>query len=171
MPREIHAPAPGKLGQRPVAEVVAAFSRPVATLPDGLPPAEPLSLPRDFLLQTTLAQASPDAQAEIIFRRPKDSSEGGYHLRVDFAKRTIELGGRHKQHRQVCEFDPSQPLEIRLFAIGTIVECFVNDRYAFTMRAYDFYGPWMQIRAQKGTFQIQKTSVQAQDKPPASRKD
>ena len=171
MPREIYAFAPGKLGQRPVADVVAAFSRPVATLPDGPPPAEPLSLPRDFLLQTTLTQASPDAQAEIIFRRPKDSREGGYHLRVDFAKRTIELGGRHKQHRQVCEFDPSQPLEIRLFAIGTIVEAFVNDRYAFTMRAYDFYGPSMQVRAEKGTFQIQKTSVQAQDKPPTSRKD
>lgn len=170
MPREIHAPAPGKLGQRPVAEVVAAFSREVVRLPDGASSAEPLSLPRDFLLHATLTNASADARAEIIFRRPAGATEGGYHLRVDFATRTIELGGRHKQHRQVCEFDPSQPMEIRLFAIGTIVEAFINDRYAFTMRAYDFYGPQMQVRADRGTFQIQNTSITEQDQRPSARK-
>jgi len=162
MPREIYAPAPGKLGQRPVAEIVSAFSRQIATVPDGPPPQGPLSLPRDFMLQATITNASPDARAEIVFRRPAGSDQGGYHLRVNFATGEIELGGEHKQYKQVCEFDPAQPLNVRLFAIGTVVECFINDRYAFTMRAYDFYGPQMLIRAVEGDFQMKDSAVYVQ---------
>jgi sucrose-6-phosphate hydrolase SacC (GH32 family) len=168
MPRELHAPAPGKLGQRPVAEVVAAFSRRVATLPDGTPPPEALSLPRDFMLHTSITQASPDARAEIVFRRPAEAAAGGYHLRVDFGTREIELGGQHKQHRQVCDFDPARPLDVRLFVIGTVVECFINDRYAFTMRAYDYHGPQMLVRALQGSFQLQGGAIYAQRLPDAA---
>ena len=165
MIRELYAPAPGVLGQRPAAEVVAAFANQVAAFPDGPPPAQALSLPRDFMLQATIADASPDARAEIVFRRPDDAASGGYHLRVDFATREVELGGQHKQFRRVCEFDAAQPLKVRLFAIGTIIECFVNERYAFTMRAYDYYGPQMTIRAEQGSFLLQDSAVFVQGKP------
>jgi len=127
---------------------VAAFSTQVATLPEGAPPDGPLSLPRDFMLDATLTGATPDARAEFVFRRPENATTGGYHLRVDFAAKEVELGGEHKQFRRVCEFDPAQPLRVRLFALGTIVECFINDRYAFTMRAYDYHGPQMRVRAE-----------------------
>ena len=165
MIRELYAPAPGQLGQRPAAEVVAAFSSRAKTLADGPPPAEALSLPRDFMLQATLTDASPDARAEIIFRRPENAASGGYHLRVDFDTREVELGGEHKQFRRICELDPTQPLEVRLFAIGTIIECFINDRHAFTMRAYDYHGPQMMIRAEQGSFLLQNSAVFIQGEP------
>jgi sucrose-6-phosphate hydrolase SacC (GH32 family) len=159
MTRELYAPAPGQLGQRPPPEIVAAFSTQVATLPEGAPPDGPLSLPRDFMLDATLTGATPDARAEFVFRRPENATTGGYHLRVDFAAKEVELGGEHKQFRRVCEFDPAQPLRVRLFALGTIVECFINDRYAFTMRAYDYHGPQMRVRAERGSFQFRDSAV------------
>jgi sucrose-6-phosphate hydrolase SacC (GH32 family) len=159
MTRELYAPAPGQLGQRPAAEIVSAFSTKEATLPDGAPPAGALSLPRDFMLEATLAEATPDAQAEIVFRRPDNATTGGYRLRVDFATKEVELGGEHKQFRRVCDFDAAQPLKVRLFALGTIVECFINERYAFTMRAYDYHGPQMLVRAERGSFQLRDSAV------------
>jgi len=165
MTRELYAPAPGQLGQRPVAEVVSAFSSQVAAWPDGVPTGQALSLPRDFMLHATLTDASPDARAEVIFRRPDNAASGGYHLRVNFATREVELGGEHKQFRRVCEFDPAQPLEVRLFAIGTVIECFINDRYAFTMRAYDYHGAQMIVRAEQGSFQVQDSAVFVQGGP------
>lgn len=167
MTRELYAPSPGQLGQRPVAEVVSAFSSQVASWPDGAPTGQALSLPRDFMLHATLKDASPDARAEVVFRRPDDQTSGGYHLRLNFATREVELGGEHKQFRRVCDFDPAQPLEVRLFAIGTIIECFINDRYAFTMRAYDFHGSQMIVRALQGAFQLQNSGVFTQGTPPS----
>ena len=165
MTRELYSPAPGQLGQRPVAEVVSVFSSQVAALPAGAPTGEALSLPRDFMLHATLTDASPDARAEVVFRRPDNAASGGYHLRVNFATREVELGGEHKRFRRICDFDPAQPLEVRLFAIGTIIECFIDDRYAFTMRAYDFHGPQLIVRAEQGSFRVQDTAVFVQDGP------
>ena len=50
-------------------------------------------------------------------------------------------------------------------AIGTIIECFINDRHAFTMRAYDYHGPQMMIRAEQGSFLLQNSAVFIQGEP------
>lgn len=57
---------------------------------------------------------------------------------------------------------------MRLFAIGTIIECFINERYAFTMRAYDYYGPQMTIRAEQGGFLLRDSAVFIQGEPSPS---
>ena len=38
--------------------------------------------------------------------------------------------------RRACAFDPAQPMRIEAYVLGTLIECFVNDRHAFTARAY-----------------------------------
>ena len=38
--------------------------------------------------------------------------------------------------RRRCTLDPTQPVRIEAYVLGTLIECFVNDRHAFTTRAY-----------------------------------
>ena len=38
--------------------------------------------------------------------------------------------------RRPCALDPAQPVRIEAYVLGTLIECFVNDRHAFTTRAY-----------------------------------
>ena len=38
--------------------------------------------------------------------------------------------------RRPCTLDPTQPVRIEAYVLGTLIECYVNDRHAFTTRAY-----------------------------------
>ena len=126
--------------ERPAAEVVRAFDRVVLDKPEGPAAGAELEIANDYMLHTRLVGAAPGAKATLTFRKPKDGRGEGYKLSIDFDTREIALTDAHRAYKRVCDFEPFQPLDIRAFVAGTVIECFVNDAYCFAMRAYDFPG-------------------------------
>ncbi len=159
MPRELYADEQGRLCQRPIQEVIDAYNHAVLELPGGIEPGQTLEVPRDYMLNCRLRPTSPDAAVAIGFRQPADDPAAGYRLRVDFRTQEIELGGRHRTYQRVCDFDPTKPLDLRLFVDGTVIECFVNDAYCFTMRAFDYMDSGLSHEATRGSVEVRNLTV------------
>jgi hypothetical protein len=70
---------------------------------------------------------------------------------------TISREGRRFGGRLALDF--AAPVKIQAFVQGTILECFVNERWAFTCRAYDFDAGGLGIRAAGGRAVITELSV------------
>ncbi len=138
MPRELYADAQGHLHERPVQEVIQAFNHPILDLPDGYTPGQRLEVPPDYMLHCRLHPSSPGSRVTLVFRQPQGDPLAGYRLTIDFGSREIGLGGQHTSYKCVADLDESNPVEIRLFVVGTVCECFVNDAYCLTMRIYDY---------------------------------
>ncbi|MBX7257100.1 MAG: hypothetical protein K1Y02_12125, partial [Candidatus Hydrogenedentes bacterium] len=60
-----------------------------------------------------------------------------YRLAINFETKEIALEDQYRSHKRVCDMDPLQPVDVRIFVLDTAIECFVNDAFCFTMRAYD----------------------------------
>lgn len=151
MPREFYADDTGRLLQRPAQELIHHFSQQVLDVPEGRQFPARWDVPRDFMLHAKLRATTPDARVTIAFRQPTDGS--GYHLNIDFQSREVELGDKFRSNKRGCDFDPADPLDVRLFVVGTVVECFINDSYCFTMRVYDSWGAGLSISASAGDFE------------------
>jgi len=161
--RELYADGGGRLCQRPVAEVIAAFSETVAGLSPTLTAGETLATPPDYMLHATL-NASPDARAALVFRQAADGT-GGYRLDIDAAERRITLGDENMRFDRVCDLDPEQPLDIRLFAVGSVAECFVNDAFAFTIRAFDHREGRAALEVSRGEARLNGITVRTRPAP------
>jgi hypothetical protein len=57
------------------------------------------------------------------------------------------------------DLDVAAPVKIQAFVQGSILECFVNERWAFTCRAYDFAAGRLGIRADGGRAAIGTLTV------------
>lgn len=136
MARELYADARGRLRQRPVKEVVAAFSAvfPVPAAPEAL---TSIGVPPDFMLQVSLVPETTTATASIIMRHSDHDPASGYRLHLDFASGEAALEDNHRRYARDCELDPDQPVSVTAFAVGNVIEVFVNEAFAFTMRGYD----------------------------------
>lgn len=138
MPRELYADGQGCLRERPVHEVIAAFDNPVMGVPNHLSPGQRLEVPPDYMLHGQIHPASSGAKAVLVFRQPEEDPSAGYRLSVDFKACEIELGGKQVSYKCSADLDGTKPVDVRLFVMGTVCECFVNDAYCLTMRIYDY---------------------------------
>lgn len=137
LPREVYADAAGRLCQRPAAEVTAAFTRVLIDRPGGPAPGDRLTAGKDYMLHARLTGMGPGARATFTFRHPPDDASAGYRLNIDGDSKEITLGDRYRTYKRVCDFPAAPPVDVRAFVLGTVIECFINDAYAFTMRALD----------------------------------
>jgi len=158
MPRELYTDNNGNVYQRPPQEILGKFK----TISSGKAIKNTLQIetPADIMfhakIKTTDAAA---AIARIGFRQGKDSSHAGYHLNINFASKEIEAGNAFKSYKRICDFNATQPVDIRIFALGDVIECFVNDAYCFTMHGYDSTGRKLSIQSLSGTLSIQSYEV------------
>jgi len=178
LPREIYSDLYGKhLYQRPVTEITEAFtdtaldiaSQPLPTNTDGTwkykngklecESSEGLCsfrVPDDYMLQCTV-QLDPAATLTVGLRQQPDMAS--YPMVINPAKSEISIARGQTRHTQQVELDASTPITIQAFVLGTILECFVNDRYAFTLRVCDFLKGDLSLQVQGGQLQVLDLSI------------
>ena len=138
MAREIYAAQDGSLRQRPVQEVINYFNKPVAKIKPELTVPTKLKVPKDYMMHFN-AQLAADSTLSVRFREQAGATESGYLLTVNPQSGVIELKNKYgKSARFVADLNPSQPVDVRVFVIGDIIECFINDSYAVSLHAYDY---------------------------------
>ena len=137
LPRELYADAQGRLRERPIREVVDAFRVEVAGVAAAPANGANLPTPPDFLLHCAVTGATDTARAVIALRQPATEPNAGYRLTLDFKTGQATLSDPYRSYTQPCALAPRVPVDVRVFALGDVIECFLDDSYAFTMRMYD----------------------------------
>ena len=92
-------------------------------------------VPDDYLLQCSV-ELDPKASLTVSMRQRQAGR--GYPLLIHPENRLVSLKRGSSEFSRRVEFDVAQPVTIQAFVQGAILECFINDRHAFTCRAYDF---------------------------------
>jgi len=155
LPRELYAGPEGQLYCRPVEEVVAVFTRTVLDLASKPKLSQPAAawhydgtallgsgssctfeVPDHYMLQCEI-RLDPKAQLAIAMRQQADGPHA-YRFLLDPEKKEARLSGPGFDYRRACPVDTSRTIKFQAFVQGTIIECFVNDQYAQTCRAYNY---------------------------------
>jgi beta-fructofuranosidase len=185
-PRELYAGPEGQLYCRPASEVTAVFSHKifdiktdresVATnaawdfkddelkgVAQGQPTQCLVDLPvGNYMLECEI-QLDPQAEFTLHLREQVATGEG-YFLRIRPKEQQIDWGSRDLNGKEftwsrACEIDPAEPIKIQAFMQGTVMECFVNDAYAFTRRAYNFEEGLLGLEVSGGSVVMNSLSV------------
>jgi len=159
MPRDLYADAQGRLCQRPARQVLDAYGKTVLSLPEGPPLGREMDVPSDYLLHCRLKAVTPTETAQISFRANAATPSSGYRLKIGFTDKKITLGDPYRAYERFCDFDPGAPMDVKAFVEDTVIECFVNDAWCFTMRANDARGGSLRIDAPAGALRFQSFSV------------
>ncbi len=156
LPREVYAGPGGQLYSKPAEEVVAVFEHTVLSLrdkprftqsqaqwsydgqglhaqPGDLASQVAFGVPDNYLLDCR-CRLDPRSKLTVTLR---EQAEGGYRLTLDPARGVVSLSGSGFSYERACPIDTATPVKIQAFVQGTIIECFINDQYAQTCRAYD----------------------------------
>ena len=161
VPREMYEVREGVLGFRPVPECVEVFGSEVTSVPASeiAPGAEPLKLevPDNYLLQCRLSIPA-GASATVGFRE-QDGPGSGYRLTVRPAGDWCEIAGATFSYGRSCELPDGEPVELVAFAQGSLIECFLKGRYAFSARAYDHRTGKLSFAAEGGAVGVEELSV------------
>lgn len=156
-PRELVCDRQGRLGTRPAAEATEAFDRLALDL-SSQPRlnnargnwayrdaalecsrqggACSLDAPADYLLEATV-ELDPSAEL-IVTMRQQDDLAGGYPFALRSKTQEVELKRGASAFARHVDLPGGAPIRLQAFVQDSILECFVNDREAFTCRAYDF---------------------------------
>ena len=163
LPREIYAGPAGQLYCRPIEEAIALFTK---IVPGSIPTpmtygarcgklasefsGVEFAVPDSYLLDCKV-HLDPRAELTIAFRKQPDANDSGYRLLLRPAAGKAELSGPGFHYTRPCAFDLRQPVKIQAFVQGTIIECFINDQFACTCRAYDFSKGRLGVGVQGGS--------------------
>jgi beta-fructofuranosidase len=154
LPRELYAGPDGQLYQKPVDEVTAFFKNTTVAInePRNLANGLVLSAPDHYMLECEL-QLDSAAETTITLRQ-QDNKTDGYHFVFHPKTQEAELNGPGFCYKRRCTLDTSKPTKFQAFVQGTILECFVNDQFAFTSRAYNFSKGTVGLRANNGQAKV-----------------
>ena len=177
IPREVYAGNAGQLCFRPVPEVTAVFTRSVMSLRNQPPlgagtgtwthdgnslastgPAYArFDVPDDYMLRCVVS-LSPDAAFSLDFRA-QDTPDSGYRLLLRPGQQQAEILGATFNYPRPVPFDANKPVAIQAFVLGPIIECFINDAYAFSCRAYDLRKGGLGLRVEQGAVQVGELEI------------
>jgi hypothetical protein len=142
--------------------VVKAFNKVLIDRKQCPSAGEKVDAPDDYALHIRLAGGSTAGQVEFRFREAQDGK--AYRLRVDFGTREVVLSDDYRAYSRTCEFRPGQALDLKAFVVGTVVECFLNDAFCFTMRAYDRQSGKFSFSATGGTVELDEFALSTRGK-------
>ena len=159
LPRELYAGPDGQLYQRPVDEVAAVFTRSLFQLaaPREVGAGLALPTPANYMLQCKL-RLDPQAALSIVMRRQADGG-GGYSFVLRPKSQEAELNGPGFRYNRRCTLDAARPITFQAFVQGTILECFVNDQFAYTCRAYNFPQGSLALSVAGGKAQVLELAI------------
>ncbi len=159
MPRELWTDSLGNEFQRPAQEILTHFQSIDVRRSEKFVTDQRIDIPADFMFHAQLKAKTPQTTLTVRFPQEVNHLDSGYHLKIDFQSREIELGSHYKSYRRICDFDPEGMVDVRIFMLGDVLECFINDAWAFTMRAYGKRNGDMSISIQDGAINISKYEV------------
>jgi sucrose-6-phosphate hydrolase SacC (GH32 family) len=138
LPRELYAGPNGQLYQRPVDEVTAVFAKNVLDIrePREVGTGVVFPTPDNYMLECHV-QLDPESTLTLNLRRQPDG-RGGYNFVMRAKNQEAELNGPGFVWPRRCTLDARKPIKFQAFVQGTIIECFVNDQFAYTCRAYNY---------------------------------
>jgi sucrose-6-phosphate hydrolase SacC (GH32 family) len=159
LPRELFAGPDGQLYQRPVDEVTAVFTNNVLKInkPRDVGPGFALETPDHYMLQCQM-QLDPEATLTITMRQQADGT-GGYNFVLRPKTQRAELNGSGFCYDRRCTLDTGKPIKFQAFVQGTIIECFINDQFAYTCRAYNYPKGLLGFKVEGGQAQVLKLNV------------
>ena len=138
MAREVYAGPDGQLHQRPVQEIINYFNKPVSGLPNELSTPQDFKVPANYMLHCSVGMGE-NAVMSIGFREQPGNTKSGYKLIINPRDNFIELkdtGARSVKYP--CTLDVTKPVDIRVFVVNDIIECYVNNAYVVSMHAYNY---------------------------------
>ncbi|MFX0101170.1 MAG: family 43 glycosylhydrolase [Candidatus Hodarchaeota archaeon] len=162
MAREIYAGDDEKLYLRPVQEVIDYFGRPILELKDKPVPTVAsgsweyingslnvskeysgsahgsFEVPADYMLHARVKMPALGT-VTVGFREQLGNVDTGYKLILSPETGEIILSDLGNYvHKMPASLDYDEPVDIRVFVMNNIIECFVNDAYNLGIRAYNF---------------------------------
>ena len=90
-----------------------------------------------------------------------EESPTGYTLHLESNR--AELRGRHFRSGRSVVLPFGRPVTVTAFVQGTLIECFVNDAYAFSCRAYDFRADSLVIELTHGSASIDELKLRTHE--------
>jgi beta-fructofuranosidase len=157
LPREIFTGPSGRLYSRPAKEITAAFTETALELASAPPPdsmtgtwkyadgklvsgpeggACRFKVPDDYMMQGTF-KLDPAATLTVRMRRQEENNTG-YPLVINPQKQEVILSRGKNRFGRGIELDAVEPITVQAFVQGSILECFINGKEAFTSRAYNY---------------------------------
>lgn len=162
LPRELYAGPNGQLYQKPVEEVTNFFGRTIMEITTSQDVTTcSLPVPEHYMLQCEL-QLDPQATFAITMRQQANGTDG-YHFVLQPKTQEAELNGPGFRYNRRCTIDTRKPIRFQAFVQGAIIECFVNDQFAYTSRAYNYAKGQLGLKAENGNAKLLKLSVKTQD--------
>lgn len=159
LPREAYAGPDGQLFFKPVDEVVDVFSHIYLEKKLKLSPDTTIAeeVPDNYMTECYVQM---DSQAEFTMGfRVQDDKTRAYNLTISPSKNQGEISGPGFSSKRSCFIDTSKPVKIQAFLQGTILECFINDRYAFSWRAYDLSHGKFSVSIKGGNAEVESLQI------------
>ena len=151
----------------PVDEVTAIFKHSVLNIKEPRDVANGLVLPSpDNYMLECLVQMDQQAALTIGMREQTDG-KGGYHFILRPKSQEAELTGPGFRYTRRCTLDASKPIKLQAFVQGNILECFVNDQFAYTSRAYNYPKGALTLKVEGGNAKLLDLSVRVHEDPAA----
>ena len=162
LPRELYAGPDGQLYQKPVEEVTNVFKHTVTEIitPEDVTTSS-LPAPDHYMLQCEF-QLDPQATFTITLRQQANGKDG-YHFVFRPKTQEAELNGPGFCYKRRCTLDTSKPVKFQAFVQGTIIECFVNDQFAYTSRAYNHSRGSLGLKTENGKTELLQLSVKTHE--------
>ncbi len=159
VPREIYAGPNGQLYFRPVPEALAQFPRVVLSSeknPGLTALSSPMTTPDNYMFECKV-RVAPGAEFTVGMRQTGENS--GYRLIIRSDKQTAEIAGSNFIYARKVDLDFSKPVKIQAFVQGTIIECFIDDEYAFSCRAYEHPTGKLKMSVEHGNAKVSDVVV------------
>ena len=158
LPREIYAGPAGQLYCKPVKEITQVFKKTMLKRESFTISAKSnFEAPDHYMLECQV-KLDPGAELTISIRQQKDSGDS-YRFILKPEKKQADLTGPGFDYIRPCPVDTSQPIKIQMFVLGTIIECFVNDQYAQTCRAYNYQSGKLAFEVNGGSAKVISLAV------------
>jgi len=87
-------------------------------------------------------------------REDDADKQSGYRLILNPGKGEAEITSSRFSHPRKVDIDWTKPVKIQAFVQGSIIECFIQDEYAFSCRAYGYRRGNLKMEVTKGDAKV-----------------
>jgi len=182
--REVYADEDGGLCMRPVKEFIDLYDEVVVDLASDPKPdvlygkcdyrngelaCNPthhygrthlsFDTPASYMMKCSIRLFREGATLTVGFREQDGNAQAPYKLHIRPRSNEIEIAGPELAFHRECKIDVYKPITVQAFVQDDFIECFVNDAYAFTFRAYDFPTGKLSFDVTNGDITLQELQV------------
>ena len=120
--------------------------------------------PPDYMLQCKFTLGADRglntaAQLTLAMRQQDGDDASGYNVIFTPRHNEVEFGSKYYRFRRDVPMEAHQPITFQAFVQRSIIECFVNDAYAFTLRAYDYPTGKLSLTVDNGPVNVEELVV------------